>query len=535
MPVRNQNWYDLQAGRRYPLDDRSTGVDDAGGPIEDDVLADCHLRFPSTLGAHAFVQGITVTPALVTIVIGVAEDLEATDGASIAAITVPRAALSAGVNYTLNPLVPGVAGWVAFGPGIQEAFVGRYSTPIQTLISPRCARPYTPLPIPTMGKQNLATSLQGLISIQGIPPVEAFYDEVTIDGNQERAIVFRLLTEFNGANPLQTFLGTCGERPESDTCPKTPIATINGVSPDCDGNINLDFDGFVALPFADCGGIDVLADVGLAAACSIANPPTYRRPNDRCNPLPDSADDDDNWYDPTTQIPPTVIESESLPDPGYSESCALLPNCIDFADGTSGSRFNTISGLFVYDTTNAPYGCTLDSSESLGQQAPHYTYTAASGVGQNIALFRNCPSDWAFNRTITTELKIGTGGLRRNGGLVLNYLQGVPYLQIPTRYIVALIDGATNKLKVLRVNGTATVVEQETDLTVVPGYWYSLAVETIDAGSSVILNVTVQPMDLFTPGASLSVALSSYGSHVGLSGLYSDRSYTHFNLFRVED
>lgn len=538
MPVRNQNWYDLQAGRRYPLDDRSTGVDDTGAFIQDDVLVDCHIRFPSTLGAHAFVQSITITPALVTIVFGVAAELDSTDCASLAAITIPKTTVAAGVNYTITPLLPGVAGWIALGRGIQEAFIGRYSTPIQTVISPRCARPYTPLPIPTLGKLNLATSLQGLISILGIPPVEAFYDEITVGTETVRAIVFRLLTTFNGDNPLKTFLSACGERPESGTCPKIPLETINGVAPDRHGNINLVFDGFTALPFDNCGGLDVLSDTGLAAACDAATPPPYRRPQDKCNPLPESAGDDDNWYDPTGQIPPPdVIESESLPGPGYSDSCALVPNCIDFADGTSGNRFNTVSGLFVYDSVPAPIGCTLDASEAFGVLSPHYTYTAASTVDRNIALFRNCETDWAFNRFITAELRIGAAGLRRNGGIVLNYLQGVPYLQIPTTYLVAFIDGTSNKLKVLRVKGTATVVEQETDLVVMPNRWYQLMVDTTDAGSSVVLNVSASALDFFTPSASLSVSIgnANYGDRVGLSGLFSDRSYTNFNLFRVSE
>lgn len=535
MPVRNQNWYDLQAGRRYPLDDRSTGIDDANAPIEDDVLVDCHLRFPSMLGNHAFVQGITVTPALVTVVFGAAENLASTNCPTIAAITVPRATLSAGVNYTVKALLPGVAGWVAFGQGIQETFVGRYSTPQQTLISPRCARPYTPLPIPTLGKKNLATSLDGLISIVGTAPVEAFHDTVTINGETAQAIVLRLMTEYNGTNPLQTFLGACGERPESGTCPKQPLETINGVGPDCDGNINLVFEGFTALPFENCGGIDILSSVGLAAACAAAKPPTYRRPQDNCNPLNESAIDDANWYNPIDQIPPDVIESESLPDAGYTESCAILPSCIDFADGVSGNRFNVISGLFVYENTAAPFGCTLDESESSAAIAEHYTYTAANGVNQNIALFRNCIGDWAVDRTIATELKIGRGGLRRNGGIVLNYLQAVPYLQIPTRYLVAMIDGETNRLKVIRVNGTATVIEQETDLIVVPGEWYRISVTTVDTGAAAVLNVSAECLTAAIPPAALSVVISNYGDRVGLSGLYSDRSYTHFNTFQVVD
>lgn len=535
MPVRNQNWYDLQAGRRYPLDDRSTGIDDDNHPIQDDILVDCHLRFPQTLGDYAFVQGINVTPTLVTVVFGVADTLNATEGASIAALTLAKSALSPGVNYAITPLLPGVAGWVAFGRGTQELFVGRYSTPIQSLIASRCARPYTPLPVPTLGKLNLATALQGLISIIGVPPVEAFYEEITVNDNTVNAIVLRLMTQFAGTNPLQNFLGTCGERPESGTCPKPPLETINGVGPDCEGNINLVFDGFTAVPFADCGGLDVLTDTGLAAACDAATPPPYRRPQDKCNPTSESAEDDSTWYNPIDQIPPDVIESESLPDPGYSNVCATIPRCIDFADGMSGNQFNVLSGLFAYDTVDAPFGCTLDASESSESLALHYAYTAASSVARNIAVFRNCQTDWVFNRTIETELKIGVGGLRRNGGLVLNYLQGVPYLQIPTRYLVALLDGETNKLKVVRINGTATVTEQETEITVAPNEWYRLSVTTTDAGSSVVLTVNAECLTAAIASASLSVAISAYGTHTGLSGFYSDRAYTYFNVFKVTE
>lgn len=534
MPVRNQNWYDLQAGRRYPLDDRSSGLDDAGKPISDDVIVDCHLRFPSTLGVHAFVQAITVTPSLVTIVFGAAADLETTEGPSIAAITVLKKDLSAGVNYTLNSLLPGVAGWVAFGPGIQEEFVGRYSTPNQTLILPRCARPYEPLPIPTIGKQNLATALEGLISIVGVSPVEAFYDEVTINDAPAKAIVLRLLTEFNGANPLQTFLGNCGERPESGTCPKPPIETINGISPDCDGNINIVFEDFAAVPFEEngsCGGgIDILSSVGLAEAC--VEKPTYRRAQDNCNPIPASASDDANWYNPADQIPPIIIMSESLPNPGYVVDCSNPPFCKNFNDGISGDDFNTVLGLFDYKITDAPPGCFSCSSCSSFPHDDRSTY-AATGGNRNISLFRNCHDAWVFNRTIRAVMKICAISVKHNGGVVLNYLQGVPHLNIPTRYLVVVLDSDTNRLKVLRVNGTATVVEQSIDFLFVREQWYELLIEVVEAGDAVVLNVTAAPLEIDTPSASMSVVISNYGDHTGLYGLYSDGAVAYFNEFKV--
>jgi len=55
MAIRNQNWYNLQSTRRYPLDDISTGVDDAGAFIREDIIVDCHIRFPNTLGEYLYI------------------------------------------------------------------------------------------------------------------------------------------------------------------------------------------------------------------------------------------------------------------------------------------------------------------------------------------------------------------------------------------------------------------------------------------------------------------------------------------------
>lgn len=555
MPIRNQNWYDLQAGRRYPLDDRSTGVGDDKQFINDDILVDCHLRFPNTIGTVAFVQGITITPALVTVLFGVAENATGTAIQTIAAISLPLSQVSAGVNYTVTPLVDGVAGWIAFGPGIQEPFVGRYATPIQGLLAQRCARAYEPLPIPTLGKIDLTTSLQGLVRVLGIPPVEAKYEQVLVGEELVNAIVFRCMTEFNGQNPLEQFLSDCGKRPESGTCDKETIETINGVTPDNDGNITVEVEGFGSYLFKKrpgtgiletvCGGLDILSSIGLAEACSVGEPKSRKRACDTCyeNCSSQRADDDAFWYDPTTQIPvpPPVIEiSESLPDVGFLDSCALLPLCVDFFDGTGGNRFNTRTGLFVYEVTGTPDGCAGPPPDLAGPGdsegfTERYTYAAANVVGRNVALFRNCMDAGQLGKTFTTELKISTSGLRRNGGIVLNYTQAMPHLSIPERYIIVAVDASVSKLRVLRVNGTATVVEQETNVQIVPGEWLRLSVTTQDSGDVAVLNVTLTGISRPELSASIAAAVDNYGDPVGLAGLYSDRSYTYFNRFEISE
>lgn len=546
MAIRNQNWYDLQASRRYPLDERSTGEDDTGKALHEDILVDCHIRFPETLGQYLFVQGITIAPQLVTVVFGAAADLNDAAPVTVAAISLPRNTPQ-NVNHAITPLADGVAGWVVLGPGLDEEFTGRYSTPLQTLISPRCARPYRPLPIPSLGKLNLASSLQGIVTLSGQSPVTATYipatdaQALTVDGRPINAIIFKLEGEMQGFNPLKEFLGPCGQRPESGTCPKPPIATINGISPDCTGNINLVFDGFSTAVFADCGGVDVISDTGLSEACAAQRDPRRRVPQDKCTPGTESIDDG-TWYDPSTQLPdpptpPDVVSSESLPDDSVLAECALTPLCVDFQDGTAES-FVVREGLFVFEFKPAPETC--DPLASLAETpeneiTDHYVYTAANVAGRNLALFKNCASDWATNKTISAELQITASGLKRNGGIVLNYLRGNSALGIPTRYMTVLVDAAEGKLKLLRFNGTNFVIEYSAAMETVINTWYRVSATPVPVGAAVVLNISAEAIDGSVSPVAFNAAVNNYGDPIGQAGLLSLSSYTRFNKFTIED
>jgi hypothetical protein len=519
MPVRNQNWYDLQANRRYPLDEQSTGLDDEGAFIRDNILVDCHIRFPSTLGNYLYIQGMTVAPALVSIVFGVADALSDTTGTTIAAITLPRTAPQS-VNHQITPLQPGVAGWVVLGPGVAEEFVGRYAAPLQTMISQRCARRYRPLPVPTIGKVGLGAGLENIVNMTAQAPLSARHEKLTINGQENcDAIVLRLDTEQQGDyNPLQYFLGPCAERPESGTCPKTPIETINGVVPDCDGNITLVFEGFEAYPYADCGGVDVVSNIGLAEACAPYGDPRARTPVDQCS---------ESLSDPFAQLPDAEeYSSETLPDGAYLGSCLVTPVCVDFSAGST-SNFFVQSGLFVFENVSGPPLCGLSSASPF---TAHYTYTAANIVRRNIALFKNCPTSWALGKTISTELRLTFAGLRRNGGIVLNYLVGAQ-----TTYLVAMIDGDTNQLRLLRFNGSSLVNEYSTNFPTAVGQWYNLSATPFSSGSGVSVTVAASVIGSLVPPVVFTSAVANYGNPIGLSGLYTDRAFTNFNKFIVED
>lgn len=542
MPVRNQNWYNLQEGRRYPLDDRSTGIDDAGEPIRDNIIVDCHIRFPSNLGKYLFVQAVTVSPKIVTVLFGVSAEIDSTgEFESIAAVTLPKP-IQKNTNYNITPLTAGVAGWVAFGSGVEENFSGRYSTPIQSFIQPRTARPYRPLPIPTLGKLNLATALSDVVNVQGVAPVTASYRVVTVDGETAPAIVLELQGETNDGNPLKEFLGPCGKRPESGTCDKPSIETINGVSPDCNGNIVIEFEGFTGYAFENCGGIDIGTSIGLQETCESTNPP--KQYSDLCVP---SSAGSDYWPDPTDQIPdpptpPDIFSSISLSE--TSIGCITLPACYDFSAGVAPG-FITRRGLFVFDQVVAPVGCPeTESSSSDGGNVnsissevlatTKYVYTAADITAANIATLQNCHSDWALDKKITAELLITTNGISRNGGLIVNYLAGSVAFNVPSTYLLLQLEVESATFKVLRFNGSSFVTEYSSNYAVKANTWYRLSATPVNAGGSTTLLCEVAQQD--GVGASISVAVNilNYGQPVGQCGFYSSKSYTRFNKLTIE-
>ena len=415
MAVRNLNWYNLQSTRRYPLDDSCTGEDDNGKSLLNDILVDCHLRFSEDSGKYAYVQAITISAGLVTVIIGASHSLSDT-GTSIAAVTIPKP-VSQNINYAVTSFSGDTAGWLVFGGAIDGPDVTyRFTYPQQSLLAARCARAFSPLPIPSMKKLGVGTALKDIVNIVGETPLLITTKTEVINDIPRQLIVFSLNTSDTtlAYNPLSYFLGTCGQRPESGTCSKVPIATINGISPDCFGNIDIVFDSsnMNAQAFEDCGGIDITTTYGLNKSCEgkPTLPPFY---SDLCCPLrfeseeerltasadtfsagdfvrvgvlsgglseytyyrvesltggavtwstPLAADNPDlktalakcDWPNPTDIIPDIVINLPSIQD--YPS--VQLPACIDFCScDPVPPLFDAVQGVFSSAKTPAPFGC----------------------------------------------------------------------------------------------------------------------------------------------------------------------------------
>jgi len=601
MSVRNHNWYSLQATRRYPLDENSTGLDDARALMRDDIIVDCHIRFPNTYGAYVYIQGITVSPGIVTLVFGCAGAIGGAVGEPLAFVSGVKP-LSQNINYSITGLKPGVSGWVVFGSGIETNFMGRYSTAEQTLISPRCARAYTPLPVPTIGKLGAQASLQGVVKLLGNLPVRVRYAAnagpvvAPLNGAKlpYKENVSALIVELDPAqitenyNPLQLFLGPCGQRPESGTCPKTPIESINGIAPDCAGNINIVFENFGATHlFKNCGGIDIVSNNDLTDICDAANPRKNRKTyTDACcvanfelateaglATFPaaqrkpyivvktlDTAEhwrlaedlvtwklistgDDCAWPDPTELIPDIIID-EITPNPHGSVD---IPACVDFDSCGSVDKFTTRAGSFSTSSRHAPGGCPGCTAAELNVDVLNTiasdrivkpVYTAEPSAALNIATFNNASTtDWANNKTTVVEVQIGSAGIAKAAGLVLNYQNNLNEAQTPqTTFVAVVLDANRGQIRVLRYTNGAITVENTTTMRITDESWYRLSATPIATGAGISLNVYAEEMtatNKATAYASVQIDANAYGRLDGAVGVIAIQSAAWFNKFAI--
>ena len=539
MPVRNQNWYNLQSTRRYPLDDKSTGMDDSGALIRDDIIVDCHIKFPAAYGNYLYVQGLTVTENLITVVFGAAASLDDMTGPTVAAISVPKPA-DPNRNYTIQAIQSGVSGWVTFGPGIDTPFIGRYAAPKQTFIGLRNARPYDPLPIPTLAKHNVDTGLAGLVRITAANPIVAQYiDEYTLPENQRlpkynpdtqetntspiRAILFSTITPTTGFNPLFEFLGQCGQRPESGTCPKKPIEHINGIGPDCEtGNINILIapdSGLTMRMFAECGGADITTPRGLAEACQ-KDPKSEKKRKDECCDGPDALDE---YCWPPFDQPDSIVCSADDGAP-----CPALPICTSFSPCHS-NLFEVISGSFNVRTSVAPPVC---CPAELGL-TNHEVYAAASPAAINIALYKGCASDWAYNHTISVDVRPRTGGVGQNGGVIANYMRVTEDGRCKTKYVAATVDIGTNELQIYRFDGNTLIAEGTLAVSVDTSSWYKLSINAAAVGGTTAVTATLYNITTAQQVATLTTTMADYEVVDGRAGLFTNGSLAYFNRFEV--
>jgi len=517
MAIRHHNWLNAQASRRYPLDDNSTGTGDEGTRLNDDILVDAHLRWPSVAGQYAFLGGLTVTDTIVTAVFMAADSPTAAAGFTpMAAVTLPQP-INRHQFYPVEPLYPGVGGFVAFGD-VGETFSIRFSTPQQGLLAPKVGRPYEHLPIPTMRKFGRVDGLTGLVRIVAGPDVEIVREDVEVDDVSEpqEALVIRLLKPTSERNVLSDYIGPCGLRPESRNCNREGIETINGVSPDCDGDLRIDFLGLVAGPYMSCGsygaGVTLDQSLGIDDVCTPKTPDRFGG-EDLCLPS---------------------VSSSSL----SSESAGSQPSVSASSSSSSAGSGSQETGEELpfeddFETLHPSWDTKLGVATVSGGQMQ-----LIDGSRRNVITWDDIGTGDSVGKKLTSRVQLTNTGTNQNGGIILNYHLVDPLTNPRYEYHVVQLNRNNNRVELLRYNGAILVAEN----FVTPGApfslsdWYEVSAEAQQDGDDVRLSVNVSnASNPLWPAVSFSMIASRWGESDGFYGVHANRAAANFTAWRLED
>ena len=440
MAVRNHNWFNAQASRRYPLDDNSTGTGDDGTRLKDDILVDLHLRWPRIAGEFAFLGGITVTDNIVTLVILAADSLTtASTFTPLASVTVPQPA-NRHQYYNLEALYPGVGGFVAFGD-THEVFNLRFSTPQQGLLAPKVARPYDKLPIPTMRKLGRSDGLTGLVKILAGPDVEIIKRTDEVAGIDTDVMVIRLVNPTSERSVLSDYIGPCGVRPESRNCVREGVETLNGVGPDCDGNLEIVFEGLVPGPYASCGsdgaGVTLDQSLGIEDVC-VAGTPDRFQGTDSCAP---SESLSSSVSLPSESAGPTPSSSEGSSE-GSSRAveCEDLPFLECFDALSLHDSWDVKIGSFdlttAYETPSEPEGCRQSQTcakhwsgfSSFSSLSSSFSANSVSERPTSFSSGSSCWSEWSSLSSLSSLFSSlsSTSSGSSAGSAILQHYDTIP-------------------------------------------------------------------------------------------------------------
>lgn len=571
MGSRNNHWYNINEARAYPLDDSASLVSDSGGRLPAGLLEDLRIRWPRSLGRWVFLSAATITTHIVTFTFEVTDSMDAVAGQSqlLAGFSMAIKDLMPGRTYNLQTFATGVAGYVVIGSSTDAPFQGKFSTPRQSLVTPRAGRFYRDPPIPSMKLHGSELPLTGLIKLTAKEPLTIERATRVIDGVEyDNVIVFKLKDPVSDVESdkdyvpaIARFASPCtGIVTMSCTDPQ-PVLSVNGVTPDCQGRVYLRFRGaaVVGKVYDDDSALIIGSPVDMATTCA----PPYL-PSLADGTLPSYTDPVDIPIPPDPEIPP--VDPESISE--VFTTVMSLPHCETFDYGIApgfAPTENSEFGFIADDSPEEDFCCagpppstsdicwaTDENSQSMSDSlslSESAVFAVASSYGTvsepaqsktNIALFTLDVQ--SLYRKYTTDVKVlpGIPGSKSNVGIIFNY-KTIPLTGL-LEYWLLKLDVAAGVFGLYYFNGLQLVplgaVATLTGLRLED--WYRLTLTIVpDTETQTQVFVTATCRGIYDPGLNISInttiSSAKYMPDGGYVGLHVDRSKALFSFWRVEE
>jgi len=539
--VSNNNWYNLNSTRKYPLDDGCTGITDRGEVLPNTLITDINITLPRSLGVGGMISSVKSSATLLSVTFlavdhpirnslyDPASSLAASSFKPLCAITLAKP-VDINVPYPLTAFADGVVGWIVFGEGIRRNFDAKFSNPIQSGLNPKNCHYYDDFPVTSIGKAGSSVELQGLVRLEAGNDVSIVKDTVLIDGEEKTVISFSL-KERTGSNVLDAYKGPCGGRPESKTCSQEAIEFINTVRPDCNGNIDIMFESPLRVSGypSKIGGLAVDYPIGLIDACTAKDNlpdskgvlPTEYQNDDQCNSssLPDP--DANAGGTSLPEFPPVESISSATLD------LVALPACMPFDSGSAG-HWQVVKGGFNYVEETSPVqncGAPVESA-----------YGSNNLSDNNVSIWYNGDYESTVDIRVITDLKLMHTDSYSNGGIVLNYRTNAD--KTFNEYFVVEINTQQSALNIRRFNGSIFItLASVVGLGVLTDVWYRLIVTTGPGATAGKVSITATLYSI--PGLSVvstvTVESTAYLPDNGKVGVCSNRANAVFSYFYMEN
>ena len=222
-------WYNENELRAYPIAETATRLDDNGQQLQDQLIVDMSIVVPSTY-TSVRISSVNLTQQIAAIGIS-----SGTTGLLIG--TFARNTLKPYQAFQLTAVANNVSGWIVFGNAVTEVIGGtyhRFATVGQSRVEQRALHYINPPGVRRFLKYGGRpdTWLEGDVRLTCNSALKIVKNGAalvpTVDVQLDPAVA-------------QNFAGPCVQVASKDNCGCPPIRKINGVGPDVNGKITIEF------------------------------------------------------------------------------------------------------------------------------------------------------------------------------------------------------------------------------------------------------------------------------------------------------
>lgn len=235
--IYNLDWYASNESVKYPLDSKASCIPTGYEYVPQEllgVITDISFNIPYNLEGKPYLASLTITEDLLSLVI-------CAGSTPLFAFSSTHRSLYTSRYYTLTSFSTGCSGVIVFGESAKTHRCSyKFASDEQSRFLPSVYHRYMDYPVVSIGRKDGASFYQKDVFFNGEGDVKVEAESVVINGDSVDALVFSLNKP---EETLQKYIGSCDCRPESGTCPRGSIESINTVTPDEYGNIVIESDG----------------------------------------------------------------------------------------------------------------------------------------------------------------------------------------------------------------------------------------------------------------------------------------------------